>query len=146
MLDAYLALHAALAADRFQDGDAAAAALAAAVVQEGVGHEIQAHAVAADAATDLDGLRAAFGRLGPPLVALLDRVGAPDGVALSAFRCGMADAPEGGVWVQATDDLANPFFGAAMPTCGSATGAPGSGSEAGSGDAHEGHDHGHDHD
>ena len=122
---AYLALQAALAGDDLAASDDAAGALAAALVQAGVGPELQAHAVAADAATDLVALRAAFGRLSPPFIALVERVGAPAGMELSAFRCGMADAPEGGVWLQATGDLANPYFGAAMRTCGRQTGAVG---------------------
>ena len=122
---AYLVLQSALASDDLAASDDAAGALAVALVQAGVGPELQAHAVAADAATDLAALRAAFGRLSPPFIALVERVGAPAGMELSAFRCGMADAPEGGVWLQATGDLANPYFGAAMRTCGRKTGAVG---------------------
>ena len=145
-LDAYLALHAALAVDRFADGDAAAADLAAALVQAGVGAELQAHAVAADAATDLDALRAAFGELSPHLIALVERVGAPPGVELTAFRCGMANAPQQGVWLQATGDLANPYHGEAMRTCGRQTGTLGAAPQGHEATGHEatGH-HGRDH-
>ena len=150
-LDAYLALHAALVADRFADGDAAAAELAAALVQAGVGAELQAHAVAADAAADLGALRAAFGELSPHLTALVEEVGAPPGVELTAFRCGMANAPQRGVWLQATGDLANPYHGEAMRTCGRQTGTLGATPQGHGAMDHEATDHeamdhdGHDH-
>lgn len=65
----------------------------------------------AAAGADLGPLRSAFGALG---VGLRDYLEAqPDPPQWTVFYCGMADAPEDGVWLQASDGEArNPFFGA----------------------------------
>ncbi|PAP78212.1 hypothetical protein BSZ37_18150 [Rubrivirga marina] len=132
VLDAYLAVHDALAADRLAPD--AADALAEAVDawtatppadDPHVWHR-QADAVAAvrqsaDAlaeADDLDAARAAFGALSVPFAALVEAVGVPDGYDLARFTCGMAHAPDGGVWLQPPGDAQNPYFGQAMAMCG----------------------------
>ena len=132
VLDAYLAVHDTLVAD--QMAPEASAALAEAVVAwtatppadaPHIWHR-QADAVAAvrqsaDAlaeAGDLSAARAAFSALSVPFAALVEATGVPAGVDLARFTCGMADAPEGGVWLQPAGPARNPYLGPSMAMCG----------------------------
>ena len=137
-LDAYLALHDALASDQF---DAAAAQSFAAAFDRAVAEApsddphlwharmeeveaVRAAAAALASAGDLAAARTAFGELSVPFVALVQAHGVPAGYDLARFTCGMAqDVPEGGVWLQRDGELRNPYFGAAMLTCGRRDGA-----------------------
>lgn len=156
-LDAYLALHDALAADR-TDGEAARAfasafdALAAAP-PEGDPHfwhqrsaEVEAVREAAAAlagAVDLDAARAAFGRLSAPFAMLVEAAGTPAGYDLARHTCGMAPAPEGGVWLQRAGDTRNPYFGTGMLMCSRrADGVTAHGAHAGDHGDSESVDHG----
>lgn len=147
-LDAYLALHDALASDRLDGVSAAAGALTEAfrplteATPAGDPHfwhmrstetaAVLENAEALAAATTLQDARVAFGRLSTPLVALVDAMGTPDGYDLAVHRCGMAaDVPEGGVWLQRAGDVRNPYFGSAMLTCGT------------NAESHGAHDHAH---
>lgn len=132
VLDAYLAVHDALAVDRLAPDDARTLAAALDAWTEtpppGDAHfwhlraaDVTALRQAADAlaeAADLDATRAAFGALSVPFASLVEAHGVPEGYDLTRFTCGMADAPEGGVWLQPAGDTANPYFGASMATCG----------------------------
>ena len=139
-LDAYLAIHDALAQD-----DAAGAAAHGAHFASAFGALAEAppagdphfwHSRSADVAavrTAADALagaqalgtaRVAFGELSVPFARLVEAAGAPEGYALARFTCGMfRDAPEGGVWLQRDGDTRNPYFGTAMLTCGTRNGA-----------------------
>jgi hypothetical protein len=135
-LDAYLAIHDALAADRLADATAQAAALGSAfetlTAQPPAGDPhfwhsraddlaaVRAQTTALGAASDLDAARAAFGAVSVAMVRLVQDLGAPAGYDLAVMTCGMAPGvPEGGVWMQRAGATANPYFGAAMPSCGS---------------------------
>ena len=136
VLDAYLAVHAALVADRL-DAPAArrfADAFVALVATAPTGdphlwHRERADVADARAAADalaeaatLADARAAFGVLSAAFVRLVAAAGVPEGYAVAAMRCGMAPGgPDGGVWLQRPGATANPYFGAAMLACGSAT-------------------------
>ena len=134
VLDAYLAVHDALTADRLAPDAAwalaAALAIWTATPPPGDAHvwhrratDVSALRQSADAlaeAADLDAARAAFGALSVPFASLVEAHGVPEGYDLARFTCGMADAPEGGVWLQPAGDTANPYFGASMATCGRA--------------------------
>ena len=139
VLDAYLALHDALAADRLDGVSEHARAFSAsfaALTQappDGAPHfwheraaELEAvteHADALADAGDLAAARVAFGHLSAPFVAVAEALGLPDGV--ERFRCGMFhDAPESGVWLQRGETVRNPYYGASMLTCGSPQPAP----------------------
>lgn len=139
-LDAYLAVHAALAQDDVAGAAAHGAHFATAfgalaeAPPAGDPHfwhsrsaDVAAVGTAADAlagAETLDAARVAFGELSVPFARLLEAAGAPEGYALARFTCGMyRDAPEGGVWLQRDGDTRNPYFGAAMLTCGTRNGA-----------------------
>ena len=132
VLDAYLVLHDALVADRLAPDAAQALAAALAIWTEtpppGDAHFWHLRATdastlrrSADALAEAAGLeaaRAAFGALSVPFASLVEAHGVPEGYDLARFTCGMADAPEGGVWLQPAGDTANPYFGASMATCG----------------------------
>ncbi len=139
-LDAYLAVHDALAADRLTDATAQAAALASAL--ETLTAEppadnahlwhmhaddlaaVRAQTAALAGAADLDAARAAFGTLSVPMIRIVQAVGVPAEYDLALMSCGMAPGvPEGGVWMQRDGATANPFFGSAMPACGTRDGA-----------------------
>jgi hypothetical protein len=70
-------------------------------------------------ASELAIARQAFGELSPAVARIAVATGAPSGFepALHRFVCGMADAPEGGVWLQLGPEPRNPYFGAAMLRC-----------------------------
>ena len=153
VLDAYLAVHDALASDRV-DAEAATAlqtALAALVetppaddvhLWHRMGGEVETAQTAAQslaAAGDLEAARAAFGRLGVPFAALVEAAGVPEGYDLARHTCGMTDAPEGGVWIQREGPVRNPYFGSGMLMCSRGGEAMG-GAEHGT---HEGHGSGH---
>ena len=128
-VDAYLAVHDALAADRLDS--AAADRLAGALAQATttaptddphLWHRMPDDVTAAQAAAaalrqseTLDQARAAFGDLGVPFSAIAAASGSADG--LVRHTCGMTDAPQGGVWLQRDGPPRNPFFGSAMLTC-----------------------------
>ena len=130
-LDAYLALHDALASDRTDAGAArrfvdAFAALADAPpsgdphfwhVRHADVATVRLSAAALADAADLDAARAAFGTLSAPFAALAEAAGLPDGYDLDRHTCGMTDAPEGGVWLQRAGEPRNPYFGSAMLLC-----------------------------
>ncbi len=128
-LDAYLAVHDALAADRL---DAAAAGRLADALRQStetapagdahLWHRMADDVAASQAAADalgrsqtLDEARAAFGQLGVPFASLVEAAGAGDG--LERHTCGMTDAPQGGVWLQRAGPPRNPYFGTAMLMC-----------------------------
>ena len=150
-LDAYLAVHDALAADRF-DAEAAAAFEAAVAdlvaaapaddphLWHRMGAEVEAVLTSARALAEADGLdegRGAFGLLSVPFAALVEAAGVPEGYDLARHTCGMTDAPEGGVWLQREGPVRNPYFGTGMLMCSR-------GGEAVGGDeGHEGHGSGH---
>ena len=139
-LDAYLAVHDALAADDLSAATAQATALAAAfetLTAEPPADNVHLWHMHADdlaavrtqtaalaAAQDLGAARTAFGTLSVPMIRVVQAVGVPAEYDLALMSCGMAPGvPEGGVWMQRPGATANPFFGAAMPTCGSRTGS-----------------------
>lgn len=132
VLDAYLALHDALVSDRL--APSAAVAFADAVVawtatppaedphfwhtRSDAVEALRLSAEALAEAGDLESARAAFGALSVPFAALVEATGVLDGTDLARFTCGMADAPEGGVWLQPAGDAQNPYFGPSMAMCG----------------------------
>ena len=137
-LDAYLALHDALASDDLRATTASAQAFSGAfrAMTERPSdsdphrwhrqHErvtaIQDAAASLAAATTLDDARTAFGALSLPFADLVEATGTPAGYDLTRHVCGMADAPAGGVWLQRDGDARNPYFGSAMLACGRPTG------------------------
>ena len=107
LFSSYVASQVALAGDSYEDARTALEQLAA----DSSG-ELQTLAAAAAAAEDIEGIRRAF-------ISLSDEVARstlPEGYSL-AF-CPMANNFQGANWVQEGQAINNPYFGAAMLTCG----------------------------
>ena len=103
----YIAAAEALAADNF----AAAKTSLAALAKESQGM-LKTQAEAAAKASTIAELRTAF----KPLSETVITMELPKGYAV-AF-CPMFDKMKGGSWVQKQGNIANPYFGKAMLTCG----------------------------
>jgi membrane fusion protein, copper/silver efflux system len=124
-IDHYLHVSTRLAADTTDGVSQAARALAdalermAAVQPSDTEHARAAipHARALAEAASIDRQRDRFGELSPHVDALARSFGPPAGAELHRFVCGMADAPEGGIWLQREREPRNPYFGAAMLRC-----------------------------
>jgi Cu(I)/Ag(I) efflux system membrane fusion protein len=128
----YLAMQAALAADRLDAAvQAAGTARAAAKVAHGapLAPEDQAAWHAASAALDgilgraaeaktIEAVREAFALASEELMVLAQRWGAPTAQPIVVLRCPMAFSGRGAIWLQHGRQVRNPYFGAAMPLCG----------------------------
>lgn len=124
ILSAYFPIAAMLAEDSTEGLADAGARLAQALTAAANRHsdhatlaEIRAHADGLAAATTLNDARDHFGMMSPPLARLAEASEAPAGMDVYRMVCGMADAPEGGVWLQDHDQVRNPYFGSAMLRC-----------------------------
>ena len=125
-LDAYFAVHDALASDDVAGARThaphAASALAAwlngaAGLDASDADAVRAALPALADADDLAGARIAFGHVSAPLARLV--AAAAPGLAVERARCGMAQGvPEQGIWLQRPGPLRNPYFGTAMLSCG----------------------------
>lgn len=82
---------------------------------------------AAQAGTDLAKLRAAFDPLSTALIQAIRAFGLPENQVLYALHCPMAFDNRGADWLQTSQEVRNPYFGAAMPHCGKITEAFGQG-------------------
>ncbi len=113
----YLAIQTALVNDELGPIAAAAKALRTAADSLGADGKVLASAAGRIGdATSLDAARAAFADLSVELIAYADRTKQPVEGKIVAF-CPMANKS----WVQADGAIANPYYGKAMATCGSAT-------------------------
>ena len=134
LLAGYYELQAALASDDATAArDAARAALAAlgavptAALDEAAlaawsvdQHHLTGALKAMGEARDIAALRAPLAPLSDRLWAALNRYGYAEQMPVRRFHCPMAG--EGGAnWLQAGAETANPYYGAAMPGCGSQT-------------------------
>jgi Cu(I)/Ag(I) efflux system membrane fusion protein len=72
-------------------------------------------------AGDIEGLRKDFAALSEELIAAVRLVGAGPGGAVYVLRCPMAFSGAGARWLQGDREVKNPYFGAAMFTCGEVT-------------------------
>jgi len=115
VLEQYVKIQAALAADSLEGIPEAAAAIAAAS-KENVGALPEATVSQAEAvakATDIKAARTAFKPLSTTLIAAANAQKSKIGRYFEAF-CPMADA----AWIQADKKVANPYYGTSMLTCG----------------------------
>jgi hypothetical protein len=115
MLDPYLRMHMALAADKMDAVKADAGALAKAAGNAGQpARKVVETAQKLERAGDLKAARAAFGEVSDALVAYAKATGAtlPPGVKL-AF-CTMDNKP----WLQKGETIQNPYYGSEMSSCG----------------------------
>ncbi len=111
LLDAYVSVQEALAADDLPAAQSAAQTLADVPEID----TLAAYADAIASATDLVDARLAFGELSVAVARMAQANGVSD---LTLFNCGMAKAPMGGVWLQRGTSTRNPYFGASMLMCG----------------------------
>lgn len=76
-------------------------------------------------ARDLTTQREAFGLLSESLPVVLETFGHAAKKPITRFKCSMAFNNRGATWLQDSDDLLNPYFGAAMLKCGEKVGRVG---------------------
>ena len=116
IVEPYLKIQTALANDSIDEVKASAGNVATAATLLGApAMRIDTAAVQLVAAADLADAREKFGTLSDAIVTYMDglHITPPDGVRIA--YCPMAKKP----WLQQGSTLANPYYGSAMPTCGS---------------------------
>ena len=112
VIDGYLSMQKALAAD-----DLDATKMAASTLTESIHQEEMREVVSsiADAET-LKAARTAFLKLSNHLIAVAPQF--PESESLFLAHCPMAFENQGGSWIQGSDTLTNPYFGSMMLHCG----------------------------
>lgn len=113
----YEAVRVALSSDKFADVAPHAKALAAEVNAVG-GDAAKTVATQLAAATTIEDARTHFGELSTVLVPIFQKEKIP---GTFAYMCAMKKK----AWVQKGDTVQNPYYGTAMPTCGSPLAAGG---------------------
>ncbi len=135
VLDQYLQVQQALAADDSQGASTVALKMASALqavdmtLLTGDSHmawmkdqsTLEKHTLTLTKSENIAGQRQALLELGPALWSSLERFGYHEERTVRKFHCPMADNNKGGDWIQLGATTANPFFGSAMPRCGSQT-------------------------
>ncbi|MCA9574104.1 MAG: efflux RND transporter periplasmic adaptor subunit [Myxococcales bacterium] len=131
VVEAYLALQEALAADDLDAASAAAGLLSRSL--DGPAAELPASTIAAwreveapwreaaneaETASSLADARRAFHAISQALERSLDVFGNVGATPLDLVRCPMARSGAGATWVQRSAAIANPYFGPSMATCG----------------------------
>jgi Cu(I)/Ag(I) efflux system membrane fusion protein len=131
VVDAYLALHDALAGDDFTTAQVAAAAVKQALagtdmkLLDGPAHmawmeSLDAASGAIDgivASGDVEGARKAFSPLSIAVIDMVRSFGSTGDRVLHLKYCPMAFDGAGATWLQAGAETRNPYFGARMLTC-----------------------------
>jgi len=98
------------------------------------------------AARDLDAMRAAFEPLSMELMQAVKTFGVASGDAVYQVHCPMAFDGRGADWLQGDKQVRNPYYGAAMLSCGSVVGRVDTDEStpptlSAEGSQHKGHDH-----
>ena len=116
VVQSYLEIQAALAADRFDDVKGPARNLASQAAALGKdGAELAKASTAFAAAANLEAARTAFGPLSDAVIARVKADGSADLAAgLKVGFCPMARKS----WLQREEQVRNPYYGARMLTCG----------------------------
>jgi Cu(I)/Ag(I) efflux system membrane fusion protein len=96
-----------------------AAQASALEIAPAVRKRIEDAATQGSAAADLPRQRVAFGALSDGLIAWFHSAENPISDGLAIAHCPMAFDGKGAKWIQRGDQIANPYFGGAMLTCGS---------------------------
>jgi multidrug efflux pump subunit AcrA (membrane-fusion protein) len=79
---------------------------------------VQKHAALLASVTDINRARIEFGSIGLEMSNFIKLTGLPDSFQqeIVGVKCGMfSEAPEGGIWLQASGTIQNPFYGADSP-------------------------------
>ena len=116
LVDPYVQVQTALASDQFSGIAAHAKAIetaATAMGKDATG--IVEGAKKLSAAKDIAAARTAFGEMSAALVSYAEKTKSTFGAGVRVAYCPMADKP----WLQKDKDIKNPYYGAAMLTCGS---------------------------
>ena len=115
LLDPYLRVQVALAADTIQGVKQEAAAIAKAATELGQpAAKLADTASKLEAAADLKTARAAFGDLSSALIAYAEATGSTPPADVKVAVCPMVPNP----WLQKGDEVRNPYYGADMLHCG----------------------------
>lgn len=131
-LTAYLAVHAALAGDQFEPARSAGVELRAGLQSLDAATEGESDAatwqsvrasllISAEKFATAESIalaRAAFEGLSHGLITLVKRWGPAERPRVLIYHCPMAFDNRGAPWLQETQGVRNPYFGAVMPTCG----------------------------
>lgn len=116
LIDPYLQIQAALAADKFDGVVVQAKAFETAATALGKDAEKLAEgAKKLAAAKDIAAARTAFGELSDALVAYADKTKSGLGPDVRVAYCPMVNKP----WLQKEKEIRNPYYGSSMLTCGS---------------------------
>lgn len=120
--EAYLAIQESLARDDLSGANEAALYYIAAFERSDAGLNVEnltrfADAIAA--APDLQTARESFKALSKQAILLFDYFATNESRPLYLVRCGMAFGGKGAEWIQGSEQVANPYFGAEMRSCGS---------------------------
>lgn len=124
LTDSYLALQSSLAGDDLNTTHEAALAYIASFDKSTASLNTEAlteHANQIASAADLHSARYAFRDLSVQAKMLFDYLATPDSKPLYLVECSMAFAGEGAEWIQASPNIANPYYGSRMLTCGTIT-------------------------
>ena len=115
LVDPYLQVQVALSSDQFEGIPAHAQAIEKAATALGKEAEaIVAGAKKLGAATDIAGARTAFGEVSSALQAYAEKTKSGFGAGVRLAYCPMANKP----WLTKDKTIRNPYYGAAMLTCG----------------------------
>lgn len=122
----YLQIQAALAGDDFAKSTLEAKAFLVALEEAPVYADAEQTVAALKksstnihTAEDIQKARVAFLPLSKEMQVLIEHVGTVGKEKLYLGQCPMAFNYEGGSWVQSSEQVSNPYFGASMLTCGS---------------------------
>lgn len=131
VVDAYLAVQAALAEDELARANSEAGRLESAVLQvrmarsqqgltawSAIAKSLKNHARQIATAVNLESAREGFEPLSGATIMLLARFGNPLDRPLRLAFCPMASGSDGAFWVQRGREIDNAYFGAMMRTCG----------------------------
>ncbi len=133
ILTPYFQLQTALAKDDLASAKTSAATFKA-MLGHGPSHEdapsladLTGEATKIESASDLAAARDAFHAISKDLAKMVEHVGTSGKSDVVQMRCPMAFNNQGGTWLQANEDLANPYYGSKMYKCGSVVSALASG-------------------
>ncbi len=116
LIEPYLNVQAALAADKFDGIAASATAIEAAAMALGKDAEkLAGGAKKLAAAKDIAAARTAFGDVSEALVAYAEKTKSELGAEVQVAFCPMVNKP----WLQKDKEIKNPYYGGAMLSCGS---------------------------
>jgi hypothetical protein len=116
LVDPYLHVQAALASDKFEPVAVNAKAIGAVAATLGKDAEVLASAAKKlESASDIAAARTAFGEVSAALVAYAEKTKSDFGADVRVAYCPMVNKP----WLQKDKEIKNPYYGAAMLSCGS---------------------------